>query len=68
MGFNAYSSELSFELPVPASPWMRVIDTSLPAGKDLPKQPEAFNGGEILLQSRSLVLLLASEETSGLKL
>ena len=68
MGFNAYSSELSFELPVPASPWMRVIDTSLPPGKDLPKQPEAFNGGEILLESRSLVLLLAREETSGLKL
>ena len=68
MGFNAYSSELSFELPVPASPWMRMIDTSLPPEQDLPKEPEPFNGGEILLESRSMVLLLAREETSGLRL
>ena len=31
MGFNAYKESLSFELPVPASPWKRVIDTSLPS-------------------------------------
>ena len=41
MGFNAYKESLSFELPVPASPWKRVIDTSLPSPKEIsqPSQP-----------------------------
>ena len=68
MGFNAYKESLSFELPVPASPWKRVIDTSLPCPKDFPAEPASFSGVEIPLQSRSFVLLLAEEETSGLRL
>ena len=68
MGFNAYKESLSFELPVPASPWKRVIDTSLPSPKDFPDEPASFSGVEIPLQSRSFVLLLAEEETSGLRL
>ena len=68
MGFNAYKESLSFELPVPASPWKRVIDTSLPSPKDFPAEPPSFSGVEIPLQSRSFVLLLAEEETSGLRL
>ena len=68
MGFNAYKESLSFELPVPASPWKRVIDTSLPIPKDFPAEPASFSGVEIPLQSRSFVLLLAEEETSGLRL
>ena len=68
MGFNAYKESLSFELPVPASPWTRVIDTSLPSPKDFPAEPASFSGVEIPLQSRSFVLLLAEEETSGLRL
>ena len=68
MGFNAYKESLSFELPVPASPWKRVIDTSLPSPKDFPAEPASFSGVEIPLQSRSFVLLLAEEETSGLRL
>ncbi len=68
MGFNAYKGSLSFELPVPASPWKRVIDTSLPSPKDFPAEPASFSGVEIPLQSRSFVLLLAEEETSGLRL
>ena len=68
MGFNAYKESLSFELPIPASPWKRVIDTSLPSPKDFPNEPASFSGVEIPLQSRSFVLLLAEEETSGLRL
>ena len=68
MGFNAYKESLSFELPVPASPWKRVIDTSLPSSQDFPAEPVNFSGVEIPLQSRSFVLLLAEEETSGLRL
>jgi glycogen operon protein len=68
MGFNAYKESLSFELPIPASPWKRVIDTSLPSPQDFPAEPVNFNGVEIPLQSRSFVLLLAEEETSGLRL
>ncbi|AHF64511.1 Alpha amylase, catalytic subdomain protein [Synechococcus sp. WH 8109] len=68
MGFNAYKESLSFELPVPASPWKRVIDTSLPSPKDFPAEPARFSGVEIPLQSRSFVLLIAEEEASGLRL
>ncbi|MGB0875241.1 MAG: hypothetical protein ACPGSE_08500 [Synechococcus sp.] len=46
----------------------RVIDTSLPSPKDFPAEPASFSGVEIPLQSRSFVLLLAEEETSGLRL
>jgi glycogen operon protein len=68
MGFNAYEEGLSFELPVPASPWMRMIDTSLPSPQDLPAEAVPFNGVTIPLESRSFVLLLAREVGSGLKL
>ena len=64
MGFNAYQDPLSFELPVPASPWMRVIDTSLPSPMDCPDQPVAFDGVDIKMESRSFALLLAREEVS----
>ena len=68
MGFNAYKESLSFELPIPASPWKRLIDTSLPSPKDFPSEPASFSGVEIPLQSRSFVLLLAEEETTSLRL
>ena len=68
MGFNAYNEPLNFELPVPASPWMQVIDTSLPAGEDLPAQAVPYDGVDIPLASRSLVLLLSREVASGLAL
>ena len=68
MGFNAHKEALSFELPVPASPWTRVIDTSLPAPKDFPEQPVPFRGVTIPLQSRSFVLLIAQDEVSSLRL
>ena len=68
MGFNAHKEALDFELPIPASPWTRVIDTSLPAPQDFPDQPVPFRGVTIQLQSRSFVLLVAQDEVSNLRL
>ncbi|BEV36673.1 isoamylase [Synechococcus sp. M16CYN] len=68
MGFNAHKEALNFELPVPTSPWKRLIDTSLPAPMDFPKQPVPFQGFSILLENRSFVLLVAQDEVSNLRL
>ena len=70
MGFNAYSDDLVFELPEPASSWRRVIDTALPPGEDLPRELHgdlpSSEGATLKLTSRSLVLLLADEMTTDL--
>ena len=70
MGFNAYSDDLVFELPEPASTWRRVIDTALPPGEDLPRELHgdlpSSEGATLKLTSRSLVLLLADEMTTDL--
>ena len=70
MGFNAYSDDLVFELPEPASTWRRVIDTALPPGDDLPRNLHGdlptSEGATLKLTSRSLVLLLAEEMTTEL--
>jgi glycogen operon protein len=68
MGFNAHKEALDFELPIPASPWTRVIDTSLPAPQDFPDQAVPFRGVTIPMQSRSFVLLVAQDEVSNLRL
>ena len=68
MGFNAHKEALDFELPIPASPWTRVIDTSLPSPQDFPDQPVSFRGVTIPMQSRSFVLLVAQDEVSNLRL
>ena len=68
MGFNAHKEALDFELPIPASPWKRVIDTSLPAPQDFPDQPVPFRGVTIPMQSRSFALLVAQDEVSNLRL
>ncbi len=68
MGFNAHKEALDFELPIPASPWTRVIDTSLPAPQDFPDKPVPFRGVTITMQSRSFVLLVAQDEVSNLRL
>ena len=68
MGFNAHKEALDFELPIPASPWTRVIDTSLPAPQDFPDQPVPFRVVTIPMQSRSFVLLVAQDEVSNLRL
>ena len=68
MGFNAHKEALDFELPIPASPWTRVIDTSLAAPQDFPEEPVPFRGVTIPMQSRSFVLLVAQDEVSNLRL
>ena len=68
MGFNAHKEVLDFELPIPASPWTRVIDTSLAAPQDFPEEPVPFRGVTIPMQSRSFVLLVAQDEISNLRL
>ncbi|MGB1623032.1 MAG: glycogen-debranching protein, partial [Synechococcus sp.] len=68
IGFNAYKDPLEFALPVPASPWMRVLDTAMVSPDDLPEQPEPFEGVEIELDHHSLVVLVAREVATGLEL
>jgi glycogen operon protein len=59
---------MHFELPCCRQGWLRVIDTALPSGEDLPSQPEAWLPGGAPLQSRSLMLLVAAPLLEGRKL
>jgi isoamylase len=56
---NAYHETLEFELPACSNGWLRVIDTALPAGHDLPAKPEPLQASTVALQRSSLVLLVA---------
>ena len=67
LGFNAYSDDLDFELPVPTSPWKRAIDTAQLPGMELPEQMTTVEGSSLNLKSRSLVLLLAGQVAKDLK-
>jgi len=58
VGMNAYSKAMHFDLPVCPSGWLRVIDTALPPGEDLPSQPRRWTPAGIPLENRSLVLLV----------
>ncbi len=58
-GLNAYGKAIHFELPANPDGWLRVIDTGLPAGEDLPAHPTTWSPGGMPLESRSLVLLAA---------
>lgn len=69
-GMNAFSKAIHFDLPVCPSGWLRVIDTGLPPGEDLPGQPQRWSPAGIPLENRSLVLLvnrslLAEPDRSG---
>jgi glycogen operon protein len=44
---------------VSPSGWLRLIDTALPAGDDLPEHPERWEPPGAPLESRSLMLLIA---------
>ena len=57
-GMNAYSKAMHFDLPVCPSGWLRVIDTALPPGDDLPARPQPWRPIGIPLENRSLVLLV----------
>jgi glycogen operon protein len=63
MGFNAYKESLSFELPIPASPWKRVIDTSLPVQRISQTSQCHSQGTTIPMQSRSFVLMAAKTKS-----
>ena len=58
-GLNAYAKAIHFELPVNPAGWLRVIDTGLPPGEDLPANPTTWSPRGMPLESRSLVLLAA---------
>jgi glycogen operon protein len=67
-GLNAYAKAIHFELPVSGSGWLRLIDTGLPAGEDLPAAPRPWTPEGIPLESRSLVLLAAGHLEPRLQL
>ena len=67
-GFNAYFKSMHFDLPKAASPWHRLIDTALPAGEDLPKEPEPWSPNGVPLEARSLVVMVAREFANSLRL
>jgi isoamylase len=67
-GLNAYAKAIHFELPVSGSGWLRLIDTGLPAGEDLPAAPRPWTPEGIPLESRSLVLLAAGHLEHRLQL
>ena len=60
-GMNAYSRAMHFDLPASASGWLRVIDTALPPGDDLPATPTRWEPSGAPLESRSLMLLVVPE-------
>ena len=66
-GFNAYYKGMHFDLPKPASPWHRLIDTARPAGEDLPETPDPWSADGVPLEARSLVVMVAREYTSDLR-
>ena len=57
-GMNAYSKAMHFDLPPSAEGWLRLIDTGLPPGEDLPEQPSRWEPPGAPLESRSLMLLV----------
>jgi len=67
-GMNAYCKAMHFELPSSSQGWLRVIDTALPPGDDLPSRPEAWLPSGAPLQSRSLMLLVAAPLLEGREL
>ncbi|MFL0738293.1 MAG: glycogen-debranching protein, partial [Prochlorococcus sp.] len=68
MGLNAYSKAMHFELPEPTSPWHHLLDTSRPSSDEISTSPEPCTPGEIDLESRSMLVLIAKEYALKLKL
>jgi glycogen operon protein len=67
-GLNAYHERIAFQVPEQPQGWLRCIDTALPADADLPWEPEAWQGRERELESRSLVLLVQPALLKGITL
>ncbi len=60
IGLNAYKKSMKFELPNPLSTWIKLIDTNSLNQEDLCVK-ELLNQKEILIESRSLVLIVSKE-------
>jgi isoamylase len=60
-GMNAYCRAMHFDLPASTQGWLRLIDTALPAGDDLPAMPTRWEPAGAPIESRSLMLLVAPE-------
>ena len=58
-GMNAFFKAMHFDLPQAKGGWLRVIDTALPAGDDLPARPNRWLPQGVPLESRSLTLMVA---------
>ena len=58
-GLNAFSKAIHFDLPAPSLGWLRLIDTALPSGEDIPLHPELWSPKGVPLESRSLLLMVA---------
>ena len=64
-GMNAFHRSMHFDLPASSAGWLRVIDTGLPAGDDLPARPEPWRPRGAPLESRSLMLMVAAPLLEG---
>jgi glycogen operon protein len=62
---NAYHEDLNFEIPDCPAGWLRVIDTGLPPGDDLPQNPQPISGSAAAMKGRSLALLVAEPLMQG---
>jgi glycogen operon protein len=57
---NAYAKAIHFDLPSCQAGWLRLIDTALPPGDDLPVSPQRWSPSGAPLESRSLVLMASA--------
>ncbi|MCY4359477.1 MAG: glycogen-debranching protein, partial [Cyanobacteria bacterium MAG APA_bin_95] len=58
-GLNAFHESIQFDLPRCRNGWRRYVDTALPAGDDLPGSSSPWSRDRVLLESHSLVLMVA---------
>ena len=66
LGLNAYNQEMSFELPSPISPWRKVLDTKVTSNNHISSKITQ-NQKDVLIESRSLVLMIADEFAKKIK-
>ncbi|MFM9109689.1 MAG: glycogen debranching protein [Prochlorococcaceae cyanobacterium] len=67
-GMNAYFKAMHFDLPPAPDGWLRLVDTALAPGDDLPTDPLPWSPAGVPLESRSLVLMVAPVVLEGLHL
>ena len=57
---NAYYQPMHFALPAQPTGWRRAIDTALPGDHAMPARPEPWLQATAPLESRSLMVLVAT--------